>query len=161
MTKTRRTQKTEPKVYDARRRVQSTPAAHGDYVLELLTEELQRTVERGQEYANKLARGLSADPIRALEWSREAFNYAGRQRVASTVLYALEARTTRGDEYDAPSTINVLRGVRETLFGNVLRGARSPASSTSGQSNLAEQAVLSASAELLETVDRYLMWGVR
>jgi hypothetical protein len=109
----------------------------------LMLEIVERKRKFAREELDKFAANMAKNPAYALEWSGGAFTAAGDYEVCSWILAAVDENAGVG-----------LEKIIKQLERDVLRAARYPSRSTSPTSNLMEQEIARAKAELLETLDR-------
>jgi hypothetical protein len=119
-------------------------------------------VDRAKGMLDKFKADFDSNPMHALEWSLSTFGAMGEHHVYSWALRSLT------DEHGAPQLYrpaeqpaitgkpqkSQLEFVREFTQRELVRRAASPHRSTSTTSNLLEQCLLAAYAELLEMLDR-------
>ncbi len=116
----------------------------------------RRVVIEKETVATWAIRLTEEDPSRAFEWSNDAFRAAARVKVGKTVLAWIEAgKQNSVDEYSStPSCEKIIRGIRDHLYGEVVRKAKWPDRSTSVQSNEMSLEINAEMAEMLEKLDR-------
>lgn len=104
-------------------------------------DQLQAWRDGARDKLRDLSEGLrTEDPLRALEWAQDAFDWAARYRVASLAERALDAHGS-------------LRKLHQTAISRTIRGARHPERSTSATGRLAAEAETVAWAELVELLE--------
>lgn len=151
----KRTIKVEAKVYDDSRIATTTDEVAGEEMMSRLVRELEHINESGRGNLADFATRLAENPAYAFEWSHGKFVDAARVQVSLEVLRAVKFLKEKGDGvYTGHNALGVCRVVRDQLYSDVLRAARSPERSTSQQSNLMKQEIASVKANLLETLDR-------
>jgi hypothetical protein len=105
-------------------------------------EEAERGNKMAQERFIKNLQDYS--PAYAFEWSREAFDAAGRHKVS-----VLINEWVKGCQLAGKTEEETIKSLEDFLLEEVIRGARWPSRSTSPQSNEMAISELSAKAELL------------
>ena len=103
-------------------------------------EVLNAGIKEADAVLARFAEKFASDPAYAFEWGKEAVYAAAVKRVYGRVRDALTGEGSKA----TPETIRLY------LTEEVIRNAKSPSSSTSAISNLLDQAVLAAQAELLD-----------
>lgn len=107
-----------------------------------LLEEATHEVKNANDFFVKFAADIVKSPSYTLSWSGDAFKYAARHQVWSSIEKACVC-----DEV-------TLEHVTEEARRNVLRGAMYPEHSTSPASNLMAQEVTAAWAKALERLSK-------
>lgn len=110
-----------------------------------------REKERADGILARFAEKFASDPMRAFEWSQDAFQAAAVSEATSTLLRYVDS-LAEGKESDD----EIGERIAEWLRSEVLRMAKYPPRSTSPQSNLVEQEKLAAYARLLERAGEVL-----
>lgn len=155
MTKTRQTKATKaiPTVY-SNPLPRCTAEMAGNRIREHLTRELDATRRSSISIMEAFTKRAATDPAGAFEWSSNAFDAAASLKVADQIDELVRNLEDRGDEYTRYSSLQIMRIVTKELDRSVKRYTRSPARSTSMQSNLIEQSIAAAQAKLLDTLER-------
>lgn len=109
---------------------------------EALLQEANWEIEGATDAIEKFTAKIAKDPAYAFEWSSDAFKNAAKLRVFTTIKSYCEK--------DKATLESIVKEVQQT----VLRGAMYPERSTSVQSNVMKQDILSVWASLLERLTK-------